>query len=108
LARTHLSGSRAQAGSAPILPLIEKLGYVQLDPIRVVERAHHHILFARNSAYRPKQLERLQSKGPPLFFENWTHDSSLIPIAFYPYWQYRFADARKRIVNWTERFGDKR
>jgi uncharacterized protein YcaQ len=108
LARTQLSQSRAQTGAAAVPPLIEKLGYVQLDPIRVVERAHHHILFARNSAYRPKQLERLQAQSPPLFFENWTHDSSLIPVAFYPYWQHRFADARKRTVNWMERFGDKR
>jgi uncharacterized protein len=108
LARTGLSEARAQAGSAAIPPLIEKLGYVQLDPIRVVERAHHHILFARNSAYRPKQLERLQAKKPPLFFENWTHDSSLIPIAFYPYWRQRFADTRKRIAKWRERFGDDR
>src|SRR4051812_27467995 len=108
LARTGLSDARSQPGSASIPPLIEKLGYVQLDPIRVVERAQHHILFARNSAYRPKQLERLQAQEQPLFFENWTHDSSLIPIAFYPYWQHRFADARKRIVKWMERFGDKR
>jgi len=108
LARTGLSEAPAQSGSAAIPPLIEKLGYVQLDPIRVVERAHHHILFARNSAYRPKNLERLQAQMSPLFFENWTHDSSLIPMQFYPYWQHRFADSKKRIVKWMERFGDKR
>lgn len=108
LARTGLSEARAQSASTAIPRLIEKLGYAQLDPIRVVERAHHHILFARNSTYRPKQLETLQKREPPLFFENWTHDSSLVPIAFYPYWQHRFADARKRIVKWMERFGDKR
>ena len=108
LSRTLLSGARAQIGTSAIAPLIRKLGYVQLDPIRVVERAHHHILFARNSAYRPKQLERLQARKPPLFFENWTHDSSLIPIEFYPSWQHRFADSRKRIVKWRERFGDNR
>ncbi len=107
LARTQLSDSRAQPGSAAIAPLIRRLGYVQLDPIRVVERAHHHILFARNSAYRPKQLDSLREKAP-LFFENWTHDSSLIPMEFYPYWRWRFADARKRISQWRERFGDDR
>jgi hypothetical protein len=107
LARTQLSGARSQPGSAAIASLIRRLGYVQLDPIRVVERAHHHILFARNSAYRPKLLDRLREKEP-LFFENWTHDSSLIPIEFYPYWRWRFADARKRIAQWRERFGDER
>ena len=105
LARTQLSDTRAQAGAA-VAPLIRALGYVQLDPIRVVERAHHHILFARNSAYRPKQLEGVQAKQPPPFFENWTHDSSLIPIELYPYWRHRFADSRKRIVEWREHHGD--
>ncbi len=107
LARTHLSEARAQSGSAAVPPLIEKLGYVQLDPIRVVERAHHHILFARNSAYRPKQLATLQAREP-LFFENWTHDSSLIPMQFYPWWRQRFASVRSRIEHWRERFGDDR
>jgi uncharacterized protein len=108
LARTELAGVRQRDGAGTIRPLIATLGYVQLDPIRVVERAHHHILFARHGGYRPKQLERLQVRQPPLFFENWTHDSSLIPIEFYPHWRHRFADARQRIAKWRERFGDDR
>jgi uncharacterized protein len=107
LARTELAGARQAGGAGAIRPLIAKLGYVQLDPIRVVERAHHHILFARHSAYRPGQLDRLRSKGP-VFFENWTHDSSLIPIEFYPNWRHRFAKARTGIAKWRERFGDDR
>lgn len=107
LARTGLSESRAQPGSAAVPPLIESLGYVQLDPIRVVERAHHHILFARNSAYRPKHLAAVQSREPVLF-ENWTHDSSLVPMQFYPYWRHRFAAVKGRIAHWRERFGDDR
>lgn len=107
LARTGLSEARAQPGSAAIPPLIERLGYVQLDSIRVVERAQHHILFARNPAYRPRQLARVQ-KETPAFFEHWTHDASLIPMEFYPHWRHRFADSRKRIAHWRERFGDDR
>ena len=30
---------------ADLLDLIERLGFVQLDSIKTVERAHHHILF---------------------------------------------------------------
>jgi uncharacterized protein YcaQ len=107
LARTGLSEARAIPGAAGIPPLVCKLGYVQLDPIRVVERAHHHILFARNSAYRPKQLESLRAVEA-LFFENWTHDSSLIPIEFYPYWRHRFASVEQRLGRWREHFGDER
>ena len=71
----------------------------------VVERAQHHTLFARNPAYRPRQLETVQ-KTTPAFFEHWTHDASLIPMEYYPHWRHRFADARKRIAQWRERFGD--
>jgi uncharacterized protein len=107
LARTGLSGVRQRGGAGALRPLIAKLGYVQLDSIRVVERAHHHILFARHTAYRPRHLERLQAKGPALF-EHWTHDSSLIPIEHYPHWRHRFAQAKARIEPWRERFGDDR
>lgn len=107
LARTHLSEAKSTPGAAAAKPLVEKLGYVQLDSIRVVERAQHHILFARNPAYRPKHLERAQ-KGAPVFFEHWTHDASLIPMEHYPHWRHRFAASRRRIAHWRERFGDDR
>jgi uncharacterized protein YcaQ len=105
LARTALSGVRSVAGAAAVKPLVQQLGYVQLDSIRVVERAQHHTLFARNPAYRPRQLETIQKKAPA-FFEHWTHDASLIPMEFYPHWRHRLAAARKRKAQWRERFGD--
>ncbi|MFV0474523.1 MAG: winged helix-turn-helix domain-containing protein [Pikeienuella sp.] len=71
---------------AGLLALIERLGFVQLDSIRTLERAHDMILFARNPSYRPKQLKRLIERDRALF-ENWTHDASVIPAAFFPYWR---------------------
>ena len=38
--------------------LIQKLGFVQLDTIQVVSRAHHHILWSRNQNYRERMLNR--------------------------------------------------
>jgi uncharacterized protein YcaQ len=70
--------------------LIEDLGYVQLDSISTVARAHHMILFSRNETYRPKLLTRLIETDRSLF-ENWTHDAAIIPTAFFPYWRHRFA-----------------
>lgn len=107
LAGAALSDARAGGGAPALVPLVERLGYVQLDSIRVVERAHHHILFARHTAHRPHHLERLQAKAPSLF-EHWTHDASLIPLSYYPYWRHRFAHARTRIDHWRTRFGDER
>jgi uncharacterized protein len=42
---------------ASTLRLIERLGFVQLDSISIVERAHHHILWTRMHRYRPPLLE---------------------------------------------------
>lgn len=68
---------------------IDRIGFVQVDSVNTVERAHHMILQARNRTYRPKQLARLLEKDRALF-ENWTHDASVIPMRFYPYWNLRF------------------
>ena len=76
-------------GSDALYRLIRRLGYVQLDSIRVLERAHHHILFARNHQYQCADLKRLMEAERRLF-EHWTHDASLIPMEFYPHWRHRF------------------
>ncbi|WP_321336040.1 DNA glycosylase AlkZ-like family protein [Breoghania sp.] len=80
--------------------LIEKLGFVQLDSIQTVERAHHHILHSRSQCYRPADLKRLHEREGRLF-ENWTHDASVIPAPFYGYWKHRFARDGARLM---ERF----
>jgi hypothetical protein len=38
------------------LSVIEHLGYVQIDTISVVERAHHHILWSRSLTIHPSGL----------------------------------------------------
>ena len=42
-----LDGPRFGKGKAGALAAIEHLGYVQIDTIAVVERAHHHTLWSR-------------------------------------------------------------
>lgn len=83
--------------------LIERLGFVQLDSICTVARAHDMILFARRPSYRPQHLKRLYEKDKALF-EHWTHDAAVIPMAFYRHWHLRFArdteTLRKRWRNW--------
>ncbi|MDX5401484.1 MAG: winged helix DNA-binding domain-containing protein, partial [Rhodobacterales bacterium] len=70
--------------------LIDRLGFVQLDSIATVERAHHMILFARRPAYKPADLDRLLERER-MVFEHWTHDAAAIPMDFYPHWKLRFA-----------------
>lgn len=81
------------------------LGFVQVDSVNVLERAHHHILFSRCQSYRRRDLSYLIEKDRSLF-ENWTHDAAVIPCTFYPYWQHRFAREKTRLrQRWKTHFG---
>ena len=86
-----------------LLTLIERLGFVQLDSINTVARAHDLILFSRKSQYRPKALKLLYERDRALF-EHWTHDAAVVPMAFYPYWHMRrerdAALLKSRWKNW--------
>lgn len=65
-------------GKDAVYKLIDHLGFVQIDTIYVVERAHHHAIAARVPGYQPKWLEQLQSDGQ--IFEFWTYASGFIPM----------------------------
>ncbi|MEO1398174.1 MAG: crosslink repair DNA glycosylase YcaQ family protein [Pseudomonadota bacterium] len=103
----HLQGltrpPHLRFGPGELLSLIEQLGFVQVDSIQWVERAQHMILAARSQAYRPSHLKRLLEKDRTLF-EHWTHDASVIPSKFYPYWKHRFArheaKTHAKFANW--------
>jgi uncharacterized protein len=69
--------------------LVERMGFVQVDTINTVERAHHLILAARIGGYAPSHLAAAIERDR-LLFEHWTHDASIIPIKWYPHWHYRF------------------
>lgn len=59
---------------------------VQLDSIGVVARAHHHILWSRHNAYRPRSYDQLLTRQRRVF-EHFTHDAAILPMNLYPYWQ---------------------
>ena len=78
----------APTGPLDLPGLIDRLGFVQLDTIRNVTRAHNHIIWSRNQNFREGGLWPLLKSR--LLFEHFTHDASLIPAAVYPYWQGQF------------------
>ena len=59
---------------------VEHLGYVQIDTINVIERCHHHILYARIPGYRRDHLRQAQTVDKAVF-EYWTHALSYLPTA---------------------------
>lgn len=78
-------------GKKGIVKTLEQLGYVQIDTLAVVERAHHHTLWTRTENYEPKYLEELLSKDK-LIFEYWSHAASYLPMS-----DYRFSLPRKKL-----------
>lgn len=78
----HAAGlsKRAQFGKGKeaVYKFIAHLGFVQIDTIYVVERAHHHAIVARVPDYKPEWLEQLQADGR--IFEFWTYATGYIPM----------------------------
>lgn len=110
-ARRLLLGAQGLAArperKADLHGLIRSLGFVQIDSINVLERAHHLTLWSRLDSYRPEHLRALH-EDRRLLFEHWTHDASLIPTEFFRYWRYRGARYPERIRRhawWRERLG---
>jgi hypothetical protein len=71
-------------GASGAKAAIERLGYLQMDTIAVVERAHHHQLWSRVTGYEPAILDRLLAVDRHLF-EGLTHVASYIPMEDYRY-----------------------
>jgi len=65
------------------LAVLEQLGYVQIDTISVVERAHHHIFWSRHPKYQKADLDKLISSRKA--FEYWSHAASFLPMQDYRY-----------------------
>ncbi|MEM1143776.1 MAG: crosslink repair DNA glycosylase YcaQ family protein [Pseudomonadota bacterium] len=81
--------SAPPTGALNLDRLISQLGFIQLDSIQVVSRAHHHILWSRNQSYREPMLDRHLRRDRGVF-EHFTHDASVIPMSFYPMWRRQF------------------
>ncbi len=81
-----------------IYRIIEKLGYIQIDTISVVERSHHHIIWSRMPSYQKSDLDELLEKDK-LIFEYWSHAASYLPMK-----DFRFSLLRKK--NYSDKYKD--
>ena len=75
-------------GPLDVMGMIRGLGFVQIDTVRNVTRAHNHILWSRNQKYREGMLWPLLEQRE--LFEHFTHDASLIPVDLLPHWRRQF------------------
>lgn len=85
-------------GAPPTIDTIRALGFVQLDSIQVMARAHHHILWSRDQTYREPMLDRLLRQRR--VFEHFTHDASALPIDMLPLWQRQFTRMERKAARW--------
>jgi uncharacterized protein YcaQ len=93
-----LDDPRRRVTADVVYETVKDMGFVQVDSISVVARAHHLTLAARLDNYQPALLDRLVDRDRRLF-EQWTHDASLIPTVWYPYWYHRFRASGTRIMS---------
>jgi len=91
----------APTGPLDVMAIIRQLGFVQLDTIQLVARAHHHIIWSRNQNYREKMLDPLLARDRQIF-EHFTHDASVIPMQTYPMWRRQFRRMQDKLdrTNW--------
>ncbi|MAD06946.1 MAG: hypothetical protein CMP86_06000 [Gammaproteobacteria bacterium] len=65
-------------GHAAALSAIEHLGYVQLDSISVIERAHNHTWFSRVPNFNPGLSNDMLEQGE--IYEYWAHAAAYMPM----------------------------
>ena len=86
------AGSSASTGPTPdaIVDLIKHLGYVQIDTLQVINRAHYLTLWSRLGSFPIEDLDGLlYSDGQRRLYEGWGHAASIIPLEYYRYHRWR-------------------
>ena len=83
------------------LAAINHLGYVQIDTISVIERAHHHTLWIRNPRYRFDHLDSLMAKRS--IFEYWSHAAAYLPMSDYRFCLRKMKEIADGKGHWFQR-----
>ncbi|WP_094134478.1 winged helix-turn-helix domain-containing protein, partial [Flavobacterium psychrophilum] len=65
-------------GKDAVLKALEHLGYLQIDTLSIIERAHHHTLWTRIPDYTTEYLDELVEERK--VFEYWFHAASYLPM----------------------------
>lgn len=103
-----LSSQGLNTPSAPATALtltqqvIEHLGYIQIDTISVIQRAHHHTLWTRHPNYQAQHLEQLLEQKQ--IFEYWSHAAAYLPMRDYRFSLWRKqAFSKGQLEHWYQR-----
>lgn len=83
-------------GKQATLEAIQRLSYVQIDTISVINRTHHHVLWTRVPNYQKDLLHQLVAEKKQVF-EYWSHAAAYLPID-----DFRYSLPRKHALNTGE------
>jgi hypothetical protein len=73
-----------------ITDTVKSLGYVQIDTLNVVNRAHYASLWSRIGSYDINEFNKLiYTTGQRMLYEGWGHAACLIPLEHYRYHRWR-------------------
>jgi uncharacterized protein len=98
-ASLHVTSS--SSGKEISLRTVQHLGYVQIDTISVIERAHHHIFWTRNAKYESDHLDQLLARDRAVF-EHWAHAVAYLPIEDYRYYLPKMEAYKKPTGEWQK------
>ena len=84
---------------------ITHIGYVQIDTISVVERAHHHVLRSRVPNFQPKMLDKMLRERS--IFEYWSHAAAFLPMQDYRFSICHRDELLERGKKWMKPSNDK-
>ena len=91
---SSLNGSGKGKGRNAALRTVQHLGYVQIDTISVIERAHHHVFWSRQNSYQPEYLNQLLAEDRAVF-EQWAHAVAYMPMEDYRFYLPKMEAERK-------------
>jgi uncharacterized protein YcaQ len=96
---------RLPRGREGVARAIEHLGYVQIDTISVIERAHHHTLWTRRPDYEPATLHQLHARDRRIF-EYLGHAASFLPMKDYRFYIPAMRASREPRSAWHRKWLD--
>jgi len=96
-----IASNNLPPGKSGALEVVRQLGYIQIDTISVIERAHHHTLWSRVPDYQPGMMDELLAEDRAVF-EYWGHGASYLPIEDYRFYLPKMKSFLDPIGKWEK------
>jgi uncharacterized protein YcaQ len=79
---------------------LARTGVLQVDSVKVLQRAHYMPLYSRMGPYDVGLLHRAAERDPRVMVEYWAHVQAFMPVELWPVMQHRMEHYRARRGKW--------